>query len=158
MQKHDVVKVFGIATSDQSSHEFNGELVVVDTIEKSSVFFYFKKQYFKAHLKQTEKVSFLYPNFIYVRDPYLNEEDPDKVVVTPTDIANCYARRGSHWIKYIIDPDSLHLLGEEDEDLAKEKALAVADVIVSREKFAAILKESLPDLDDSKIDEILSKV
>lgn len=157
MTKHAIVHVYGAAIDTENKVlEFNGELCSIESFNESSCLFYFQKRLFRVHKNQVKKAELLYPNVIYVREPSLQGPE-DEVIVEKTDIANCYARRGSHWIKYIIAPESLILMSEEDEKLAEEKAWAVSDIIVSREKLAATLKEVL-SIEDSEVDEIMDKL
>lgn len=54
-----------------------------------------------------------YPREIYIREPADLELHDGKVV--KKDIATYYARRGSHWVKYVI-ADGEQLIYGQDED------------------------------------------
>jgi len=47
----------------------------------------------------------LFASQIWVREPMFSIFDSEAAVVEKMDVANCYARRGSHWIRYIIAED-----------------------------------------------------
>ena len=148
-----IVKVFGLVANEKGiAKEFNGEIVKVD----DDGFFLFENEIYKPHQKQTEIVSLLYPNVIWVKEPSLDVDplNPEELLLQETEISNCYARRGSHWIKYFIDPKSLILCGEDDEEQAEIKALEVADIIVSKARLKQVL-EDVGITDPKIIQEIL---
>ena len=140
MMNNKIVKVFGLGANEKGlTKEFNGEIVKID----DDGFFLFENEIYKPHLKQTEIVSLLYPNVIWVKEPGLHTDplNPDELIIEETEISNGYARRGSHWIKYFIDPKSLILCDEEDEEQAEIKALEVADIIVSKSRLKQVLED-----------------
>lgn len=139
-----IVKVFGLIPCEAGApKEFNGEIV---NLTDDGLFF-FENENYRPHIKQTEAVSLLYPNEIWVKEPdvspYEDEGESDEsVIVRDTQISNCYARRGSHWIRYIIDPKSLVITGEEDEEQAEIKALEIADIIVNKAHLKQVLQNA----------------
>lgn len=151
-----IVKIYGlVADSTGKTKDFKGEIV---TLEDNGEFT-FESNTYKPHPKQTEPVELLYPNEIWVKEPSLDTDpaDPDKVIVEATEISNCYARRGSHWVRYFIDPQSLTILGEESEAVAEEKAMQVAKIIVSKDTLTKALKVS-GITDEDTINDILCRL
>ena len=112
------------------------------------------------HIRQLEKIRLLYPNEIYVRDSSLDDVNKDECAICEvpknSNVANYYARQGSHWVKYIIDPEHLHLSNEEDYELGEEKGILAGNVIFSIEKLKNILKAN--NVDEATIQKIIDSI
>jgi hypothetical protein len=159
MIEKNLARVFGMVRGGAGFAEFKGEIVSVDRIDGDNVDFFHLGSKFSAHKRQLGSVALLYPNVIYVKEPSLeNSSDDGDVFVKTTEISNCYARRGSHWVKYIIDPQYLALIDEEDETEANQKALECAEIFVSAGKLHSILKEEIPGITYDQIVNILQKI
>lgn len=143
MEKFDKVKIFGHVKNCKI--EFNGEVVSVENTEKDYVSFYYKGKLLKIHEKQCQLLKLGYPHTIYVRDsgldgliPAINRESCE---VVNADISNCYARQGSHWIRYYSDPRDNYIsnISEEQE---KEEDFDSFEVLISKEKLKKILLDN----------------
>lgn len=54
----------------------------------------------------------LYAKHVWVREPHFQDFNTGEKLVQKMDVANCYARQGSHWIKYTASDDDIY----PDED------------------------------------------
>ena len=150
-------RVFGLAQGKKETRDFNGEIVYIEDASSNKVTFEFEGKPFTVRKEQLKLAELLFPATIYVREGGLHNLQCEKdVVINDGQIANCYARRGSHWIKYHIDPKDLVLIDEDDEELAIELAQKVANLVFTQDHLRSVLKKS--SLSDEEIESIIKQL
>lgn len=160
MKENQRVLAFGLTSCGKKSFDGDAVLLVELCDSQRNAKILYEGTEYQLHKKQLEEIKFLYPNEIYVRDYSLDDVNSSKPsVCLPCDkgnIANFYARRGSHWLRYILAPEQLHLLSEDDEQIAEQKGFNLGTVILYVEKLKKVLKDS--GIKESKINKILDEL
>lgn len=160
MREGSFYHIYGIARGDVQK-EFSGEPVRLEEIvsEKEGVFFFEGKRY-SAHLKQFEPVELLFPSQIYVSEGALHglDENSEEVKINEGKVSNYYARRGTHWVKYVIAPEEVTITSIDDEDQASAIAQKISPLIISLDKVRAVLHERFPSMSQEEINHLVSKL
>lgn len=159
MKNKIYAQIFG---SDKNGTKiFNGEVALVIKKEKNNFYkIMFKDNNYEIHEKQIELLKWLYPQEIYVRDGSLDDVSTEEASVCEVpkhgNIANYYARQGSHWIRYIIAPESLILSNIDDYDEAEEKGFEYGNTIININHLKKILKSK--NMKDKDIENIINEI
>lgn len=155
----DFARVFGLVRGGAGFAEFSGEVVLVQKDDGEKCQFSHQGSLFECHKRQLSKIDFLYPNIIYVKEPSLKLNDKySKCVIEDCQIYNCYARCGSHWVKYIIAPEELIVTDEDDEQKAQEIALQAGLIATTKEELYSAIKEEIPEASLGQILNILKRI
>lgn len=163
--KHNLSRVYGLVRDEhQNVKEFNGEVVKITLLNESHAHFTWENIKYQASCHQIKETSFVYRPVIYINEGSLDKldelekSDPVQAHVVEAKISNAYARRGTHWLKFHLDPSSLIISGDEAEDEAHALGREMGPVVISISKLREVLQSKLPSLTESELREVVDSL